>query len=130
MSKLPGVDEHQPAPIKNENRAIQDLVIEDLQTWVSNARWRVIGDIQARKEVGLQRYGTLLQAYNGRDALMDAYQEALDLAQYLKQAIVEGDLRMMVLYNDSLRIACHLRNAIEDRNERTPATLGDPGRPE
>jgi hypothetical protein len=28
---------------------------------------------------------------NGRDALLDAYEEALDLACYLKQAILERD---------------------------------------
>jgi hypothetical protein len=51
----------------------------------------VIADIEARKQVGLERYGTLLQAHNGRDALMDAYQEALDLAVYLRQALEERD---------------------------------------
>lgn len=76
---LRGVDEHQPAPEPNNRVAIQDLVI---------------ADIQARKEVGLKRYGTLLQAFNGRDALMDAYQEALDLAQYLRQAIEERNARV------------------------------------
>lgn len=49
----------------------------------------VIADIEARKRVGLRKYGTLLQAGNGRDALMDAYQEALDLVMYLRQAIEE-----------------------------------------
>jgi len=68
--------EHQANPVKNENACVQDLVIED---------------IQARKQVGVQRYGTVLQPFNGRDALMDAYQEALDLCQYLKQAIYERD---------------------------------------
>lgn len=67
---------HQPAPVKNTEPCIQD---------------QVIADIEARKQVGFQRYGTLLQPFNGRDALMDAYQEALDLAQYLKQALVERD---------------------------------------
>lgn len=66
----------QQAPVKNDQPCIQDLVIED---------------IKARKAVGLQRYGTLLQPFNGRDALMDAYQEALDLCQYLRQAIEERD---------------------------------------
>jgi hypothetical protein len=35
----------------------------------------------------------LLQPHNGRDCLMDAYQEALDLAMYLRQAIFERDTR-------------------------------------
>lgn len=70
------VPEEQPAPVVNDGPCIQDLVINDME---------------ARKAVGLQRYGTLLQPFNGRDALRDAYEEALDLAQYLRQAIEERD---------------------------------------
>lgn len=51
----------------------------------------VMQDIQARVEAGLKKYGTYLMANNGRDALWDAYQEALDLAMYLRQAIAERD---------------------------------------
>lgn len=51
----------------------------------------VIADIRARREVGIHRYGTPLQAHNGRDALLDAYQEVLDLACYLRQVICERD---------------------------------------
>lgn len=50
---------------------------------------QVIRDVQARREVGIQRYGTALYPHNGRDALLDAYEEALDLTMYLKQALVE-----------------------------------------
>lgn len=49
----------------------------------------VRADLEAREQVGIERYGTSLQPNNGRDALLDAYEEALDLACYLKQAIVE-----------------------------------------
>jgi hypothetical protein len=49
----------------------------------------VIADMQERDRVGRQRYGTPLQANNGRDALLEAYQEALDLVVYLRQAIEE-----------------------------------------
>lgn len=51
----------------------------------------VIADLGTRLEVGIQRYGTALQPFNGRDALRDAYEEALDLACYLRQAIAERD---------------------------------------
>lgn len=51
----------------------------------------VIQDLNYRALVGFQKYGTLLRAHNGRDALIDAYQEALDLAMYLRQAILERD---------------------------------------
>lgn len=66
--------EDQPPPVANTSRPIWDLVVEDMQ---------------ARDRVGRERYGTPLQAGNGRDALVDAYQEALDLVVYLRQAIEE-----------------------------------------
>jgi hypothetical protein len=51
----------------------------------------VIADMKARDVVGRIRYGTPLQAGNGRDALKDAYAESLDLCVYLRQAIAERD---------------------------------------
>lgn len=66
----------QPMPALNAGRSIQDLVIADME---------------ARKAVGLARYGTLLRPHNGRDMLRDAYEEALDLAVYLRGAIAERD---------------------------------------
>jgi hypothetical protein len=52
---------------------------------------RVLADIRARVEVGIRRYGTQLMTRNGRDALTDAYEEALDLVFYLRQALMERD---------------------------------------
>lgn len=66
----------QPAPIPTDGKPIWNLVMEDMQ---------------ARSLVGERRYGVKLQAHNGRDALRDAYEEALDLAVYLRQAIEERD---------------------------------------
>jgi hypothetical protein len=68
----------QPLPVINDHPDIQSAVI---------------ADIEARRELGIQRYGTALQPNNGRDMLLDAYDEAIDLAIYLKGAIVERDLR-------------------------------------
>lgn len=48
-------------------------------------------DLQSRSEYGIMTYGETLKAFNGRDALLDAYQEALDLAVYLRQVIEERD---------------------------------------
>lgn len=67
----------QPMPIPNDTPAIQDLVIADMQE---------------RKRVGMERYNTLLQVFNGRDSLVDAYEEALDLATYLRQLIAERQI--------------------------------------
>jgi hypothetical protein len=69
MQNLP-----EPPPVPNESLPIWKLVIVDMHE---------------RDYIGRQKYGTPLQAHNGRDALVDAYQEALDLCVYLRQAIEE-----------------------------------------
>ena len=51
----------------------------------------VMADLEERREFGKAKYGEELTAFNGRDPLQDAYQEALDLTVYLRQAIEERD---------------------------------------
>lgn len=51
----------------------------------------VLTDMTSKDMAGRVKYGTPLQPHNGRDALVDAYQEALDLVVYLRQAIFERD---------------------------------------
>ncbi len=50
----------------------------------------VAADVIERKAAGTAKYGVPLQAHNGRSALQDAYEEALDLACYLRQALEEA----------------------------------------
>lgn len=74
----------QPAP-KPGARRVLDLVVADLQ---------------ARAEDGRLKYGTYLETWNGRNPLVDAYQEALDQCMYLRQAIEEyGELARAQLRN-------------------------------
>jgi len=68
----------QPPPVANEKPAVWDLVMTDMR---------------ARDAEGRRKYGVPLQPHNGRDPLVDAYQEALDQAVYLRQAIYERDGR-------------------------------------
>lgn len=49
----------------------------------------VVIDLCKRKDMGTAKYGTPLRTNNGRSALLDAYQEALDLCIYLKQLLME-----------------------------------------
>lgn len=49
----------------------------------------VLKDMEDRRKIGIEKYGKPLQPFNGRNALVDAYQEVLDLAVYLRQAIEE-----------------------------------------
>jgi hypothetical protein len=72
------LDLEQPPPKSNDGPAILSLVAKDMD---------------ARDRLGRDRYGMPLQPNNGRDALRDAYAEALDLCVYLRQAIYERDGR-------------------------------------
>ena len=49
----------------------------------------VLADMAEREQHGIAKYGLPVLAFNGRDPLIDAYQEALDLCVYLRQAIEE-----------------------------------------
>ncbi len=51
----------------------------------------VLADLTNRALIGKEKYGEPLKAHNGRNALWDAYQEALDLCMYLRQAIEESN---------------------------------------
>lgn len=64
----------QPLPVPND--------YPDIQT-------QVIADLVKRREVGIERYGTPLQPWNGRDPVRDLYEELLDGACYAKQILVE-----------------------------------------
>lgn len=60
----------------------------------SPAMWElVVSDMQSRDRWGTTKHGQRLAAHDGRDALRDAYQEALDLAVYLRKAMYERDGR-------------------------------------
>lgn len=64
----------QPAPIPNHHPSAHDLVIQDFQE---------------RKALGLARYQSLLQPFNGRSQLIDALQELSDLHVYLRALLYE-----------------------------------------
>lgn len=52
----------------------------------------VIADLEARVAKGTKEYGEPLTTNNGRDSLIDAYEEVLDLGMYLKQHLMERGL--------------------------------------
>jgi len=80
----------QPAPKATDRRPAWELVIEFVQ-----AKWpgadtedetmkAFIVDMRERDRIGRERYGVPLTADNGRDHLVDAFQECLDLMVYLR----------------------------------------------
>jgi hypothetical protein len=78
-------------------------------------RDRLLAELEARKAKGLETYNSLLQPFNGRDAVQDAFEEALDLAAYLQQVYYEessGQLDLALL--DDLRY--HLFSTVRTCN--------------
>jgi hypothetical protein len=71
-----GAGREQPPPVPNQHPPVVP---------------QVIADLEQRMALGIRRYGVPLQPGNGRDMLLDAYQEALDLAVYLKGALLERE---------------------------------------
>ena len=74
MSEERDPETDQQLPIPNDRTSCQDMVI---------------ADIENRKALGLKKYGTLLQPFNGRSFLQDAYEEVLDLSVYLRGKLEE-----------------------------------------
>jgi hypothetical protein len=102
------MNDKEPDPIPNERPAVWDLVIADMRS---------------RDAFGRNHYGTPLQAFNGRNPLVDAYQEALDQSVYLRQAIEER--KAMTKDITDLRAAIRwLLNACEPALRREVGTDG------
>lgn len=74
MIEAASVQQQQP---KGGGQSVTDLVIRDLN---------------ARRELGISRYGQELLTNNGRNPMVDAYQEILDLACYFRQKLTEEGL--------------------------------------
>jgi hypothetical protein len=49
----------------------------------------VIQDLKERSRKGAKEYGEPLTTHNGRQALLDLYEELLDAVCYLRQAVEE-----------------------------------------
>jgi hypothetical protein len=72
---MPDLNEPQTLPVYNPTLpSVWDLVIDDMRE---------------RDLLGRAKYGTPLQPHNGRQSLIDAYQEALDQVVYLRTEIEE-----------------------------------------
>lgn len=121
-------DGDQHLPVRNNRPVIQQLVIDELlrdhtmdQPPNRDVRDALVSDIWDRLAVGIQRYGTGLQPHNGRDVLRDAYEEALDLAMYLRQAVEEGADDLRGDYMRALVMAARIRGKITDRDDALQA---------
>lgn len=112
------VDQPDPAP---GNVAVWPLVVHDLRIgypWVEAADVElVVADMEERDRLGRKRYGRPLETHNGRDALVDAYQEVLDGIVYLRQSLEErNDHGLASIYRVQIGVALRLRKVIATRS--------------
>lgn len=69
-------------------------------------------DLEARSAFGEAKYGTRLRAWNGRDAAVDAYQEALDLLMYLHQCELRSTQPLTGILRPALQLASLLQHLV------------------
>ncbi len=116
----------QPPPtVRPDLIPVWENVIADFRTRYEDAfdgieevgkasAFRVVADMRERDRLGRERYGTPLTVNNGRDQLVDAYQEALDKAVYLRAAWLEG-AETRYLYYQELDDIMKIRMMIDAR---------------
>lgn len=104
MSELRQRPGDQPLPVPGE-ACVQDAVI---------------ADIQIRKQLGEERYGSALMSFNGRFTIQDAYEEAIDLSMYLKQILLEQRYGRRAV---CVEVATSLRRTAENLRD-------EPGQPQ
>lgn len=105
----------QPMPTSREDsQDVTIALIADISNIASESGkgWMVTvsvcDDLQRRSDVGKKRYGTSLRTFNGRSAALDAYEESLDMCQYIKQLIMEKPFSQRHKFKNILRTAIGL----------------------
>jgi hypothetical protein len=93
------------------------------QTMGNDSRRKMFNRISKRLLDGMREYGKPLTTHNGRDALIDAWEEACDGCQYLTQAYCEGNLSNAGLLHKQIEIMLLIEQELllrdlEDTNER------------
>jgi len=126
----------EPAPIPNAGQPVWPLAITDIKEYACQFGERrkaaevaclIALDGCERNDIGTKKYGTPLCVGDGRNALVDAYQESLDLLVYLRKEIEEGqgvsredENTLAVVYEDAMSVVLLLKTILLQR-EAKPA---------
>ena len=105
----------EPAPMRTDSPAVWPLVVRDLleEDRLVETSSRVVeslaADMRDRDVEGCRKYGTPLQVENGRNAAVDAYQEALDLTVYARQRWERHHTAAWwTIYEDALKLSARI----------------------
>ena len=122
------LNEPQPMPIGGSGPDIWGLVIADVRPRYGKLWSSIVLDMADRNDMGRSKYGQTLRAGDGRDHLIDEYQESLDCVVYIMQQIEEVGpavaqrQQLPDIYEIALKLAYYLKAQIEDSKERTQCT--------
>lgn len=95
----------QPPPQHAEGPDCWLLVLKDVDELFPTLGYLVKENMAARRQTGIDRYGMPVRPHNGRNAVVDCFQEVLDAIVYARQAIEEGQAMMNTHYRELLRVA-------------------------
>lgn len=132
----------QPLPKAGTGPSMHDLVCDDIRTrWaggmigttpVAPVIEAVTASLQARKRIGFDRYGQLLQAGNGRDAVRDLREEVEDAVVYCRLLIEEGEFggehaaELAGMYDGLIAMLFRIRQMEHARAARVAAEKENP----
>jgi hypothetical protein len=126
---MPTVEDQPPPTSRPDATPVWNEVIQDFQVKFERSVVPprdvvalVLVDMRERDQLGRERYGMPLTTYNGRDHVVDAYQEMLDAAVYMKAAMIEDDGVPQTMYMRLLDDVAFLRQRIEERRRRAQAS--------
>lgn len=90
----PSADQQLPQTTP-QSQPVQERMIQSITTFVADEAWDLrmaVGNaVRARREYGIRKYGQPLMTHSGRDALLDMWEEALDLWSYATQYYMEQE---------------------------------------
>jgi len=99
----------QPAPVNQDDQCIWPLVIDELEATRSDGYPYLdllLKDCRQRNLDGIKKHGVPLCVRNGRDAAVDALQEALDGLVYWRQEVERtGDTLAIICYRTAIILA-------------------------
>jgi hypothetical protein len=122
-----GIVDQPPPSHRPDHVPVWDFVIADFKR-IYDVDWQdgdeedpvaihVVADMYDRDRLGRERYGMPLTARNGRDQVVDAYQEMLDGAAYLRAALAEG-VQVRSLYYTQLQLILETRRILDARSPK------------
>lgn len=84
----------EPSPVANEHEPCWAYLLRKRASELAGHDM-LVADIQERDRSGREKYGVPLQPFNGRNPVVDLYQELLDAVVYCTQCLQEAEMSVV-----------------------------------